>query len=358
MFKKPSTYIKKALVGKALCCSLLAPTVQANDWCSYDFWSMITKEEMAKMDVSHLPIFCKLDSNDSFGHKGKPIHQAIRYASVDVVKEFLKKIGTENLNAKTSWEYTPLDLAVARKNVELLELLWNTDGVARDPNIIYQINLNTSSDVIDFILNKTEYYDLDQALLRMPLFTKPQKIQFLLDKGADANATNENGQNALMLVLISSSSYSNPFLFDWEDYDIYLSLIQQLIDKGADVNARDDRGSTPFMIASQRIFPGAKKILEILINNGADPNATNESGQNALMLASISTFSWDSDAYAFVLEHTDDINAKNNDGKTAWDLLDEITGNSFKIEMAKELLEDAGADVSFWERWAPRSWRD
>jgi len=104
--------------------------------------------------------------------------------------------------------------------------------------------------------------------------------------------------------------------------------VKMLLNKGADVNAKDKDGETALMYAAQK---GHTEIVEILLINGADINAKDKDGNTALILAAawgvISTVGKVIYAYTVHEEHIKtvkmlltmgaDVNAKNKDGVTA-----------------------------------------
>ncbi|MCA1959867.1 MAG: ankyrin repeat domain-containing protein [Desulfomonile sp.] len=58
--------------------------------------------------------------------------------------------------------------------------------------------------------------------------------------------------------------------------------IKSLLDRGADVNARNRNGETPLMVAAGLLYPDAVRLL---IARGADVNAETGGGETALSLA-------------------------------------------------------------------------
>jgi mono/diheme cytochrome c family protein len=78
------------------------------------------------------------------------------------------------------------------------------------------------------------------------------KIELLLQKGADPNAQNDAGATALV----------------WAATD--LSKTRELLRHHADVNARSNEMRTPLMVAARK--PGNVAVVRLLLDNGANPN--------------------------------------------------------------------------------------
>ncbi len=81
-----------------------------------------------------------------------------------------------------------------------------------------------------------------------------ERLQVLLNAGADANLANENGGTPLMYAVLGG------------DFEI----VDMLLRRGADLNAKADNGWTATMIAAAK---GYDHILKLLLARGADPNA-------------------------------------------------------------------------------------
>jgi formylglycine-generating enzyme required for sulfatase activity/ankyrin repeat protein len=87
------------------------------------------------------------------------------------------------------------------------------------------------------------------ALMHAALYADLDAMRVLLDSGADPNASNEAGANALMWAVHS------------------LPATRLLLDHGADVNARSTRGQNALAIAAGR--SGAKAVVALLLERGA-----------------------------------------------------------------------------------------
>lgn len=105
----------------------------------------------------------------------------------------------------------------------------------------------------------------------------PEIVNFLLDKGANANATlkgkNMDGTTVLMWAITSAG------LGKMEMSEVISLLVEK---GGADVNAVDYRGYTALMWAASF---GRGDIIEYLVIRGAKINIVDNSGKNALSYA-------------------------------------------------------------------------
>lgn len=96
-----------------------------------------------------------------------------------------------------------------------------------------------------------------------------QVIEALLAKGANVNATLNDGTTALMQA----------------SYDGHIEIVQELLNKGAQVNAKDEHGDTALMVACAG---GNIKVVRALLENGADVNAKTNDGHSALDVPALS----------------------------------------------------------------------
>ena len=89
-------------------------------------------------------------------------------------------------------------------------------------------------------------------------------VKYLIDRGAEVNAKNDEGIAPLHLAA-------------WPE------MVELLVSCGADVNLRDKTGNTPLMIHAGE--PGGYDVLEALLRVGADTTLTNDDGSTALNIA-------------------------------------------------------------------------
>jgi len=92
-------------------------------------------------------------------------------------------------------------------------------------------------------------------------------VELLLDKGADPNSKNENGETPL-----HKACYWNR-----------IEIAKLLIERGADVDAKDVIGQTPLHLAVHH--HNRIELAKLLLERGADVEAENEDGETPLHLA-------------------------------------------------------------------------
>jgi ankyrin repeat protein len=81
--------------------------------------------------------------------------------------------------------------------------------------------------------------------------------KYIIDKGADLNLRNDQGNDALIVSINHN----------------HFELGEYLINKGANVNAKNKRGFTPLMMATSK---GSLKLTKMLVERGAIVNMINK----------------------------------------------------------------------------------
>ena len=176
--------------------------------------------------------------------------------------------------------------------------------------------------------------ELNQKLFDTVKNGNINEVESLLNKGADVNAKDEDGETPLYrasfwnLVGIAKlliengadvnakDTYGFTPLY-WASYKGYADIAKFLIDNGADVNAQNNYGWAPLYCALDLNQIG---IAKLLIKNGADVDAQNKEGWTPLHKAAF----WEKiDIVKVLIENGVDPSIKNNDGKTAIDLCED-----------------------------------
>lgn len=210
--------------------------------------------------------------------KSTPLIQAIKYKQTDIINYLLENNADVNL---TLGYYTPLIEAMYDE-----ELVRKLIDLGADVNL--PAELTSSTPLIASIHNITITI-----------------TELLIEKGADIEAKDDDGINALVYAV----SYNK------ED------IVKLLLEKGADANTvceieneHIDISPTPLMNAAYR---GNTNIINMLLENGADINYTTDFGMTALMMAaSYNQF----EVAKMLLENNADTSVTNTYGYTALDL--------------------------------------
>ena len=112
-------------------------------------------------------------------------------------------------------------------------------------------------------LNKERQNELNRQLLDAAKNGEDDKVERLLKRKADVNATDNATRSALMKA--ARKGHTN--------------IVRLLIGKGANVNAKDYDNVTVLMGA---VVGGNKEIIELLIRKKADVNAKNKNNRTVL----------------------------------------------------------------------------
>jgi ankyrin repeat protein len=131
----------------------------------------------------------------------------------------------------------------------------------------------TGNSIEIFGLAKPETWTGGSILLESIPFSG--MVSLLLDRGADVNQRDIHGQTSLHKM--------SPYLQEHFDFE---SIIIKLLDKGADINSQDNSGQTLLHLIAGSRYSDKIKINKIrfLLDRGADPNICNFSNQIPLHL--------------------------------------------------------------------------
>jgi len=189
------------------------------------------------------------------------------YFKQDAILKYLLTQPNINVNIKGKNGNSIWMLAIADWRVPIIELL-----------------LDTKTDII----NNKDLRGLS-ALMIATIARDKNKIDYLLQKGADPNLFDHDGSTALMYAIAInapvtklSSNNEAAALLDLEEQD--LTIVKLLLDKknNTNVNMQDKNGDTALIYAIEK---KRLKTINYLLQNGADPNKTDNNGRSSLTLA-------------------------------------------------------------------------
>lgn len=230
----------------------------------------------------------------TFSCFAQDIHQAIHQGELEKIKTMLTK-NPDLLEARNSDNLTPLHLASSSGNKPIVQFLIDRGadlhaGDNEGSNALHHAAGNGHMDI----------------------------IQLLIDKGADLNIKDKNGMTALHFTAIRN----------------HLGCGEFLIKQRADVNAQENNGRTSLFFTARN---GNINFCRLLIENGANAGANNRFGRSPLTYAI-----WQNheDVATLLITHGASLNTRDTDGLAPIHLVC-IEG---RPNIAK-LLADHGADT-------------
>jgi len=252
-----------------------------------------------------------------------------------------------NVNAKTSQGQTALMSASETGKVDAVDILLaqGADIQAEDASgktaLVYAAGRGTLETVKDLLSKGIRFSPADknnafieavrwyQSSYKLWQIESSNKIQYLMDAGADINARDETGSTPLLhAAAINGTS----------------DLSKMLIDHGADIHAKNNKGTTVLMQASAAYKPD---IAKLLVEMGAAVNARDDEGRTPLMWM-VSTTMDNNTKMLILLDAGADINVRDNQGGTPL-MLAAQHGGGRRLKM--NLLLDRGAAINVQDKY-------
>ena len=198
---------------------------------------------------------CGADPYVLCGKKGATLlHVACESEKMDIVQTLI--LFSADINAADADSITPLHIACDKQNEELIQYLLENgaDPMARDKygdtplHLLVKDTKPQTTACIDFLLNKGADINALNNNLRTPFF--------VCAKTTDNQFRNRNG--VLLRYLLSKGAYAdtqdaaqnNPLYYAVEDDD--MERVSLLLKAGVDPNWRNDRNMSPYKLALQK----------------------------------------------------------------------------------------------------------
>jgi ankyrin repeat protein len=257
-----------------------------------------------------------------------------------------------------------------RKGVSTLFTFWGLNLQARDSSGRQALHIAArrcpAKGLINFLLdagadiNATDNYDCSAIHLATQNFDLPA-IRILLQRGASVNTIDQGGNSALHLTAELSNLPATRLLLKHgatvgvrnndgmqplhlaaraRTGSRILDILDTLLEKGADVNAIDNTGSSPLHLAT--IHADTCNVRFLLLR-GANVHTKDIRGKQALHHAAQSTEK--RDILSLLLENGADVNALDDGGKSA--LFYAVKTGS--IPLVEILLHYGASTISIWE---------
>ncbi|MDR2642496.1 MAG: ankyrin repeat domain-containing protein [Planctomycetaceae bacterium] len=236
-----------------------------------------------------------------------PIHLAAMMGSEKIVR-YLAAKQKAKLNVKTSNGSTLLHCALkGLANIDLVKFLIQNDCSVNDKDINGKtpfhyavMNTQISLDIVKYLCEEAHAeINVRDNLNNTPLISavqfvkKLEIIKYLIERGADVNAVNNNRGNAIHYLFMLFAPLDNYYTYNLTkgrivhklmDVKSTCDLISILVDKGVNINCKDKHGKTPLHYATLQNSTVDTEIISFFIKKGADIYAKDNNGKTALFI--------------------------------------------------------------------------
>ena len=295
--------------------------------------AMIRAAEEGQLDVVELLL--RQGADPAHGKRGQllPIHFAAEFGHLNIVKILLSSGGSQ-LNPRDYIGETPLHKAVRLSREDVAEYLLAQKGIEPDPEdrdgwrpLMIAV-AGDNPKILEMILTHSQVdpnhrlKGNNQTALWMAITKGPdcEMLRMLLKRpDLDLTRTARSGEACVYRAA------------RWSEH----TALQLLLDKGADVNFPNEDGETPLSIAA---YEGNKEGMEILLRQpGIALNQADHLDKTPLMYAAQADRT---PCVKLLLSHKPALEAKDKEGRTALSLA-AIEGN----KISSKFLLKAGAFV-------------
>ncbi|HKE56347.1 MAG TPA: ankyrin repeat domain-containing protein [Pyrinomonadaceae bacterium] len=297
---------------------LLAKGIDVNWQNNKGISALMIAAEKTKPDILNLLLEKGVDLNLRDAEGATALDHAVSAGNTDIAKTILARGGHSKKEYKSQG-----DLITATTNFALLRAA-TTSNFAEVKNLVA-----AGADI-----NSRDHVGATPVMLTVEYgYGRVDVLTFLVDKGADLNALNINGETALMLAVSSNNSEAATVLLAHKAaieprntqlqtaFHLAVAGLRQKIVAAIlatyptlDVDARDASGRTPLMLAANNEGFVPDDVMQLLIDRGAKVNAQDNQGYTALMIAAkVGQMA----GVEFLLGKGASVDLKNNAGETA-----------------------------------------
>lgn len=268
-----------------------------------------------------------------------PLHSAVKYQQLEIAKLLISY--KADINVQDICSKTPIFYAIESANFKMTKLLLTHQAnISYMPNLLHIAVQNDFKDIVEALLQHgADVNASDKDGNTALLFTcktkktgnnkiKGEIAKLLLSKGANVDAQTKTGETTLHAAIqgeftevvetvlmyngnVNSVQRCGATALHLSAYNRKNKICQLLLKKGAHVNAKEDNGYTALHIAS---FIGNTKVVNILLEYGAEVNCKSLRDITPLHLAAKKG---DLEIINILLKRGANINSKDADGKTA-----------------------------------------
>ncbi|MBO0724407.1 MAG: ankyrin repeat domain-containing protein, partial [Blastocatellia bacterium] len=224
-------------------------------------------------------------SLNNHGYISTPLMDSLSNCQVDTARVLIER--GANARARNSLGLTPMTIAVSDCPGAIELLLASgvdiNEQTRRGPPLLIAARYQTP------LLGQVIAPDPRQA--EMIVNRHGDAVKTLIEKGANPNARDDAGRNALMTMSMERRYDDNDEItverrgtresrrISRRNDNIVELIGETLLNAGCDVNAADNKGRTPliYAVASERL-----NVVELLLKRGADIHAKDHNGESAL----------------------------------------------------------------------------